>query len=569
MRMIFPRFNYRKIKAILFFLFIFLASLDVGAEPSGGPFSRPFVQVSSSRPFSSQVVQRGAVYAIEDVFDLGGETITIPDNAILVFKEGGLLKKGCIKGDFKIEAPSRAIFENVDFSSIHCPIKFSWLVGDRRNLYKKDFRKLPNAPVDFEGIKYVAMEAIALEGMPGIHFMNLNLYSEYPIHYWQKPVASGVCYPVGDKKSYSGVIGVEENLDDYKGCLIEIKTADETKYDSRPDKKGIPTLYKGIISKISKMKGRTLHIADDLEFFSRSRTYNGHKVKSHYRIFIPRKFILSNCSFVFANKTGISLRGCDFLIENCSFSASNGSDVLVSLGGYSGIVKNSVVSGSNYPNTKTSYGIQIVNGAKIIVENCHFYENRRGIDFSGDCESRYNVVKRCYFYHERNTAQTGSAIGGHSTSFGNVFLNNTIEGDYQSGILCRGENEVIDGNVFKCTAATMVSFSYNTTIVNNKVISPSTHPVGVFAGSSIKVDGNTLCIKNNYIELRRLLVSGDENIFYHISDNKIVFSPNAKSVEPVFFSKKPKEVRLKNNDIKCTRQNTKVRLISNGEVLLK
>ncbi len=555
------------VKALLFLSFFSLIAHNSITEQSEYMLSNRIVKLSAKRSFSDQVTKSNTVYEIDGIFDLGGETVIIPDHVVLLFRRHGGLKNGGIKGDFGMNAPSKKIFENVDISSIRCPIKFSWVVGNRRELYKKDFKKLPNTQIDFEGVNYIAKETIALESLAGVHFINLNLYTSFPIHYWQAPVASGFCYPVGDKKRYAGEIGIEEDIENYKGYLIEIKTSDETRYDSRPDKKGIPTLYKGIISRISEMKGKSLFIADKFEYFSQTRLYSGHRVSSQYRIFKPQKFILSNCSFVFANKTGLSLRGCDFLIDKCNFRSMEGSDVILSLGGYSGTVRNSVISGSYYSNTQTSYGIQIIDGTRIVIENCHFYENRRGVDFSGDYESRYNEVRGCYFYQEKNKERTGSAIGGHSTSFGNVFRNNTIEGDYQSGILCRGENEVVDGNVFRCTAATMVSFAYNTKITNNKVFSPSTHPVGVFAGSSIKVDGNRLCVKNNYIELRRLLISGDENITYEITDNEIVFSPNAASVEPILFSKKPRNVQLKNNNIKCTRRNVKVKMVSNGKVI--
>lgn len=48
----------------------------------------------------------------------------------------------------------------------------------------------------------------------------------------------------------------------------------------------------------------------------------------------------------------------------------------------------------------------------------------------------------------------GSGIGGYSTSYGNIFRNNIIEGSSASiGIQTREGKEIIDGNVFMAVIA--------------------------------------------------------------------------------------------------------------------
>lgn len=524
--------------------------------------------ISPKRPFSEQVAHSNTTYEILYPIELNGETITVPDSSVLVFKEDGLLSNGRLYGEFTIQAPSRKIFDGVDISSIKCPIKISWVLGKRTELYNDDFKCLPCYQVDFENIHFVAKEVISLDHLDGFFFTNLDIETEYGMHYWQPQIASGLCFPAGDAKSYNGQIVVAKALpNDYVGYMIDITTSDETKYDSRPDNHGVPTLYKGITSRIKQIEGNVISLTDSIELFSKEREYNGHIVESKFKVFKPRTFVLSNCRFSFTNKTGISLRGNDFIIENSFFESSDGSNTILSLGGHNGTVRNCTVRGAYYSGTHTSYGIQVVNGTRITIENCDFYENRRSVDFSGGHESRYNEVKNCNFYQEKNVGKTGSAIGGHSTSFGNVFHNNTIYGDYQVGIQCRGENEIIDGNTFNCTAATMISFSYNTLIINNKVNSLSKKAVGVFAGSGIQVDGNTLRVYNNDIEIKRLLINGDKDIKYYVDNNTIRFRPNASSVEPIVFSHKPQFYELNNNSISCSRSDTSIKLYTNGNLL--
>lgn len=543
---------------IVFFSFS-LCSCPVYACQRNGDVKR--IKIDPRIPLFAQFTKDSAIYIIHNVVDLKGGTVNIPDNSTLQIKKG-LIKNGKLRGDFTIEAPARRVFEKVDLSEYDKPFKFVWIVGNRRDLYSEDFQNIPSTQIDFEGYNYTAKETIVLNELAGFHFINFNLSTDYSIRYWTSLITSGTCSPKGSPNDFINCIITQRPVpENYVGYIIEVTTADETKFDSRPDEKGLPTLYKGITSKIVKLDGDLLTIADSIEYFSNTKFYNKQRVQSRYVIYKPRKFVLSNCHFIFANKSGMSLNGSEYLIEDCSFEAKEGSNCILSLGGYSGHVNRCKICGASYPGTGTSYGIQVNKGSNIVIENSSFYENRRGVDFSGDFESRYNEVRNCSFYQEKNEGKTGSAIGGHSTSFGNVFRNNKICGDYQIGIHCRGENEVIIDNYFECMAVWLIGYGFNTVINNNIVKEASNFATGVFAGSDIDVKGNKLTVTNNEIDVRAVLIYGNSDINYHVNNNIVHYKPDTPSIKPIIFSSKPKNYEMNENSVNCERKGVKVKLM--------
>lgn len=525
----------------------------------GCPVKR-HVRLVKDKPILEQLKWKYAEYEIYDVIDLHGEAVKVPAKSKLVFKNGMLIN-GTLTGNYEIEASSCKIFENVDISAYSSPLKFSWLVGDRRILYSRDFEKLPSVRIDFEEVDYCAGECLVWDGMNSFDFVNLNLTSPYDIHFWLSPIAEFFCSPVGDSDNYQGKIQTSVSLSkSFEGYLIEISTADRTKYDYRPDKDSVPSLYKGLTTTISKIDRDGIGLKDELEFFSAERIYNNSIVKSKCRVFKPKSFSLANCNFVFLNKAGISLRGRDFKVEKCTFEAIDGANSLVSLGGCNGLVKDCVVKGAFFSGSHTSYGIQIVKGTNIVIENCEFLGNRRSVDFSGSYESRYNEVRGCVFHQQKNAEKTGSAMGGHATSYGNVYRNNVLYGDYQVGIQCRGENEIIEGNHFYCNASTLIVFAYNTQILNNIIEASAGSIPGVFAASGIKEEGNVLRVLNNKVEIRKIFINGDSNITYDVYNNEVLFSPTVSSEEPIVFSHEPENYIFSHNKIECSRKNKVIKL---------
>ncbi len=546
----------------IFFLvgFFYLRPIQAFTRENNRDIKQRTVIICTRKPFSKQVIRSNTRYVISGTIDLKGETVNLLENTRLIFKNG-VICNGKLQGDYIIDSESKRIFDNVDISSYQHPIKISWLVGDRTLLNVKDFQGLPNVEVDFESIPFIINETIILDDNQSVNFKNLYLKTNNSIRYWSSASTCGICSPIGDKNFINSVKVSNEVSEKYEGYVIEISTADETIFDSRPNEKGIPTLYKGITSRILSVDGDKILLADSLERFSIERTYSKQSVKSTYVIYKPRAYKLKNCHFVFTGKDGLSFNGSDFLIEDCSFEAQEGSNALLSLGGYSGCVRNCLFKGAYYSGTGTSYGIQVNKGSHIVIENSEFYENRRGVDFSGSFESRYNIVRNCSFYQEKNIGETGSAIGGHSTSYGNIYRNNRIYGDYQIGIQCRGENEIIDGNLFECFAIWMVGYGYNTTIINNKVVPISDFSTGVFAGSDIEKEGNCLTLYNNNIDVRAILIVGSKKIRYKLCNNYIRFNPNTSTQIPVLFSDTPIDYEMSGNIIKCSNNDVKVKLL--------
>lgn len=71
------------------------------------------IVLKKSISLMEQVTIPNTEYVIKYRFDLGGETIILPDSCTLIFKKRGRIKNGLIKGvGIRIEGPSRMIFKN-------------------------------------------------------------------------------------------------------------------------------------------------------------------------------------------------------------------------------------------------------------------------------------------------------------------------------------------------------------------------------------------------------------------------------------------------------------------------
>ena len=68
------------------------------------------VVLDKSKTFAEQVTGTNTIYEIRDAFDLGGDTITIPDGCILYFN-GGLISNGVVNGEkTRIQSTINTIF---------------------------------------------------------------------------------------------------------------------------------------------------------------------------------------------------------------------------------------------------------------------------------------------------------------------------------------------------------------------------------------------------------------------------------------------------------------------------
>lgn len=75
-----------------------------------------YIILRKGKPFKEQLIQSNTIYEIRYDFDLGGETVEIPENCVLRF-EGGCLRNGTLIGvSTKVNNPSdKNVFNNVAF----------------------------------------------------------------------------------------------------------------------------------------------------------------------------------------------------------------------------------------------------------------------------------------------------------------------------------------------------------------------------------------------------------------------------------------------------------------------
>lgn len=76
----------------------------------GEPHSMGRVVLAGNKPLATQVYSPNTIYVIRYNYDLGGTTVDIPDNVVLLF-EGGVITNGTLVGSYtKISAPLYQIF---------------------------------------------------------------------------------------------------------------------------------------------------------------------------------------------------------------------------------------------------------------------------------------------------------------------------------------------------------------------------------------------------------------------------------------------------------------------------
>lgn len=289
--------------------------------------------------------------------------------------------------------------------------------------------------------------------------------------------------------------------------MSTLSTGEHVDYDWR-EENNLPTLYKGATSIIEKGYEGSIIIEDYIDNFEKVYNYTAknnkiYKIESKGYIYEPSHVVLDNCTFVSSKRSTTGFMyiysAKDLFVNNCYWDGGDeGSPSLLGINNcVNGIIQNSTFSKSFYNGTVTSYGLQLFNSTRINTFNCNFISNRRGYDVSGNmCQTRYCVVENCTVLGMPLLAE-GSGMGGHSTSYGNVFRNNVIEGSSAiAGIQTRGDKEVIEGNTFygKYKAATITCVK-NTVIRNNVCIET---PTSTFVWiESCSDDNNEIVVEGN------------------------------------------------------------------------
>lgn len=536
------------------------------------------IVIKQRKPFNRQIRRKPRHYIIRYVFDLNGRTINLPDGCTLEF-QGGLIKNGCLNGKYSIIAEPSKIFDNVDISSFTThPFYYSWIAGSDAEIKEDLLKSLPAVTILFSNHEYFSNQQIDLTSIDHIDYNGLNISFSEPIKAYCETVAGGL----GDQNSLkydhkcnyvtSKCIQVSEELTNIFGdYLISIKTADRTIRDCRPGGQyNLPSLYKGITTTIDSISYNRVYLIDTIGFFPNLRLYSSNiigsaNVYSTWVIRKPKHIVLRDCSFTSTDKkANISIAGKDILIENCRFVSSCGADAVLSINNTCGaLIKKCSVEGAwASGNDNTNYGIQVNSSSRVQIDSCYFYNNRRGVDFSGAFETRYSVVSNSYFKNDVILDNTGSAVGGHSTSYGNKFCNNIIEGLFQIGIQCRGEDEVVEGNIFNayCNGA-IVSTSINTKVINNcsRKSEWGLSSNALFIGDDYDIN-SLIAIEDNYFEIRDRFIYhfNPKRTFFSIKRNNISFIAN-NSAKVVQFATDNILGVYDNNTIKTSHNRLEVR----------
>lgn len=99
-----------------------LAEIEMaeGLKAIGIPNRQPdtnlgYVILKKNKSLIEQITDANTIYEVRYAYDLGGETLAMPENCVLKF-EGGIISNGTIKGNLtKIESAAYQIFENIEF----------------------------------------------------------------------------------------------------------------------------------------------------------------------------------------------------------------------------------------------------------------------------------------------------------------------------------------------------------------------------------------------------------------------------------------------------------------------
>ena len=200
-------------------------------------YANPVVNLNKSKPIRQQMdkaygAKDNTVFYITLDFDLGGQTVNLPESSVLKF-EGGTLRNGSIMGaNTRIDAPLIAIFSNVSLKGIWVldGVRAEWF-GARPNRPNVDCSDALNkaivtggeikVPVILSSANYyiqktIELNAVGLQGVNSQHsiitfssnvdvavsiqgqfrtFKNIRVQSKEPTK------KKGICVKVGDLKT--------------------------------------------------------------------------------------------------------------------------------------------------------------------------------------------------------------------------------------------------------------------------------------------------------------------------------------------------------------------------------
>ena len=438
--------------------------------------------------------------------------VILPPNTILRFSEG-TIENGVIdmSGGY-IESDNKHILENCILSNLgNKKVYGRWFFNDNQEISSDDLEVFKKKEVDFGKLYLMASDVIRVTD---VHWTNLNLNAPKIIIGNTNKLTFGFTIWKSNKNPHSN-IETDIDLSSYIGDIILLSFGEPVHYDKR-EKDGLPTLHRGLATIIESSMNGSFAVYDEVEEFEKTYLYKSSDgtdklLRSNGFVYKPCTVWLDSCNFYSTERVSPGFMyiysGKDIHISNSSWIASaEGAQSLLGINNsVQGEIVNCFFKGAIFTGTQTSYGLQTINSTRIFVKDCVLEGNRRGVDFSGNvCQSRYCVVENCkvsgdIIEHE------GSGLGGHSTSYGNIYRNNIIEGSSSRiGIETRGEREIIEGNTFKLPFSAAAITCVENTIIRNNVCEYGNTPTFVWI-ESISKDGNNIIVENNIFEGNNLV----------------------------------------------------------------
>lgn len=473
-----------------------------------------------------------------------GKELIVPARCVVKF-EGGTITNGIINMSGSIvESYPLKVFHNSIVRNIgNNEVPARWFLEDGDLFVSTIIDNIGNKEIDYGGLSLVSINSISLASA---NWKNLKLTSPQIIIGNENPIKTPIAINKPQRKDEyadSHLVEVEGDLSDYKGKIILLSTGEPVDFDCREENE-MPTLYKGITTVIEESHKNYIVIEDFIDSFEKEYDYTSknHKVfhiQSKGYIYEPCKVRLDNCTFISSKRTNPGFMyvkcGKDLSINNCQWDGGqDGSPSLLGINAcVNGTIQNCSFSNSYYEGTITSYGLQLFNSTRIKTSNCTFKNNRRGYDVSGNkCQTRYCIIDNSNVVGAPIVAE-GSGLGGHSTSYGNIFRNNIIEGSSGIiGIQTRGDKEIIEGNIFYGKYKTATITCVKNTIIRNNVSDdvPSSSFVWIESSSD---DTNEIVVEGNrYAGVH--LVRGQKVLKCNviIRDNSFRYTSPKSSIAP-------------------------------------
>lgn len=388
----------------------------------GGPVNADYPKVYQTKflkpgiPFALQVTDPDTKYIIKHNFDLGGETIEMPENCILEF-DGGSLKNGTLTGCIDIDSTQKNVFENIQLGNTiqNEVLDLSWfkITGDCTSVLQNLFTHA-KAEIRFEaGKEYTISHQLLIDHPVTVNGNGATV----------KMLFNHVLYPS------DSAIKIEET----NNCIIQnLKVIGNLEYIERP----------------------TSNV--DMQYEYWQKRSEGEYELYGIQVYHCSHVKISNCT-VHNCGIGILCRAthdyevCDNHVYHTLCDA-----IANFVGCYNGVVsRNNTedtgddgISVVTYDNYDGDFGKACNN--ILIINNSVFNSFARGIAAIG-----------CNDIHIRNNNITNSKIDGIKVGIegghGNISINITVSGNYVDCEECHGifitnvDNPVISSNHVKVT----------------------------------------------------------------------------------------------------------------------